>query len=157
MGNNIERSIQRRISSLLLRYNSGAGGVLLTYSNMEYSEYNSGGIGKIWSEEPHIHFQVEVDTLVFGPCVGMKLTGIVNECFPSHVGMLVQSYFNAMIPSGLLMDSYEFKSSSQKWIKHKKDGDNNQQEIGINDEVTFQVVKLHECEGVISIEGKLLD
>jgi len=81
----------------------------------------------------------------------------VNECFPSHVGMLVHSFFNAMIPSQLLLNGYEFDSFSQKWVKLDNGQDNGGlAEIGINDEVLFEVEKIHECAGLISIEGKLL-
>ena len=82
----------------------------------------------------------------------------MNECFPSHVGMLVRSFFNAMIPSQLLLNGYEFNSNTQKWERIGGAEENGgMEEIGFNDEVPFQVEKIHECAGVISIEGKLLN
>lgn len=72
--------------------------------------------------------------------------------------MLVRSFFNAMIPSQILLNGYEFDSSSQKWKKINNDDndDDHLKEIGIDDEVPFIVEKIHECAGLISIEGKLL-
>lgn len=70
---NIHQNIQKRISTLLLKYNDGVGGVLLTYSNIQYAEHKEGGIGQIWGELPHIHYKVELDALVFEPCVGMQV------------------------------------------------------------------------------------
>jgi len=71
---NIHQNVQNRISTLLLKYTDGVGGVLLTYSNLKYSEYQEGGIGKIWGESPYIHYKVEMDALVFEACVGMKVS-----------------------------------------------------------------------------------
>ena len=89
-----------------------------------------------------------------------QLKGVVNECFPSHVGMLVRSFFNAMIPAAVLNNhGYEFNYLTQKWHKHRYDSsidaNVNVATIGINDEISFLVEKIHECAGVISIEGSL--
>lgn len=75
--------------------------------------------------------------------------GVVNECFPSHVGMLVHSFFNAMVSSDHLQSAgYVFDEDLHQWIL---EGDC--QALGIGDKVEFTVQKLHECAGVISLEG----
>ena len=78
-----------------------------------------------------------------------QLTGVVNECFPSHVGMLVHSFFNAMVSSGHLHSAgYVFDRDLQQWMQEK-----GPKVLGNDDRVDFMVEKIHECEGVISIEG----
>ena len=83
---NVHNCIQKQVSQLLLKYNDGVGGVLLTYSNIQYLECKSNSkdgkhskskdgksIGVIWGELPYIHYQVKLDALVFEPTVGMKV------------------------------------------------------------------------------------
>ena len=78
-----------------------------------------------------------------------QLHGVVNECFPSHLGMLVLSYFNAMVGAEELRGAgYTFDSDLQKWVA--EDGG---QTIETNSQITFNVEKVHECDGTLSLEG----
>jgi hypothetical protein len=73
----------------------------------------------------------------------------VNESFPSHIGMLVHAFFNAMVSSDHLRAAgYIFDRDAQHWTSSV---DNTV--IGIDDRVEFSLDKLHECAGVISLEG----
>lgn len=78
-----------------------------------------------------------------------QLTGVVNECFPSHVGMLVHSYFNAMVSSDHLHSAgYAFDPDAQQWQQ-----ENGDKVLGNDDKVDFVIEKFHECEGIVSMEG----
>jgi hypothetical protein len=83
----------------------------------------------------------------------VQLTGVVVETFPSHLGILVHRYFNAMISSDHLRAcGYSFDSELHNWVGNQnmngKSG-----AICNNDIVNFQVEKIHECEGAVSLEG----
>lgn len=146
----VRGGVRERIASLLLKYDEGVGGVLLAFSDVRYHNTPGAAVGTIHDESPYVHYQVEVDALVFAPNAGAHLTGAVNECFPSHVGMLVRSFFNAMIPSHVLeADGYRFDSQSQRWMRQDDDT-----VIGIDSLVPFRVEKVHACGGVVSLEGK---
>lgn len=78
-----------------------------------------------------------------------QLTGVVNECFPSHVGMLVHSFFNAMVSSDHLQSAgYVFKPQTQQWAR-----ESDSKVLGKKGKVDFVVQKIHECDGIISMEG----
>lgn len=78
-----------------------------------------------------------------------QLTGVVNECFPSHVGMLVHSYFNAMVSSDQMESAgYVFDTQTQQWMQ-----ESDSKVLGNGDMVDFIVEKMHECDGIISMEG----
>mmetsp|Transcript_2505 Transcript_2505/g.3786 ORF Transcript_2505/g.3786 Transcript_2505/m.3786 type:complete len:234 (-) Transcript_2505:89-790(-) len=145
---NIPRHINRSIGSLLMKYHQGMNGVLLSYDNVRSSKKSRGFAGIIMNELPHVHFDVEVDALVFCANVGMKLPGVVNESFPSHLGILVFSVFNAMVSADQLQKAgYSYDRSTQTWAN--KEGTS----IGVNTSINFTVDKIHECMGVLSMEG----
>uniref|UniRef100_A0A7S2UC88 RPA43 OB domain-containing protein n=1 Tax=Attheya septentrionalis TaxID=420275 RepID=A0A7S2UC88_9STRA len=144
--------ICRSIRSLLLKFSDGVDGILLAFDNVKIlgrEQEGDLGRGRILNEMPQIHYRVLLDALVFCPVVGMKLTGKVNESFPSHIGMLVHAFFNAMVSSDHLRAAgYIFDRDAQHWTSSV---DNTA--IGIDDQVEFSLDKLHECAGVISLEG----
>jgi hypothetical protein len=76
-----------------------------------------------------------------------QLSGTVNECFPSHIGCLVHSYFNAMVSADELRAAgFQFDSDEHVW---------NKQNVTISNEshISFVVEKIHEVEGTVSVEG----
>lgn len=144
-------NVRDALNSLLLKYSDGIGGVLLAFDNVKLvADKGAGsGHGVILNELPHIHYLVELDALVFCPVVGKKLTGVVNECFPSHVGVLLHKFFNAMISSDHMHSAgYVFDRELQQWME--EDGT---KIVGNEDQVDFVIDNIHECAGVISIEG----
>mmetsp|Transcript_4861 Transcript_4861/g.6991 ORF Transcript_4861/g.6991 Transcript_4861/m.6991 type:complete len:275 (+) Transcript_4861:83-907(+) len=152
---NVKSAIQRSIRTLLLRFSDSLGGVLLAFDNIHVKEKDDssknigghGSCGIILGELPHIHFRVQVDVLLFCPNVGRSLTGIVNEVFPSHVGILVHSYFNAMVSADHLREAgFQFDRNVNEW----KDKEN--QKILFGNTLQFIVEKLHESNGIISLE-----
>lgn len=79
----------------------------------------------------------------------LQLHGVVNECFPSHLGMLVFNYFNAMVSAEPLRNAgYFFDADLQKWVSEA-----GSQTISVGSKITFEVEKVHECEGTVSLEG----
>ena len=72
---------------------------------------------------------------------------MVNECFPSHVGMLVYDFFNAIVSAEHLEKAgYSHDRDSQQW-------ESSETILAYEDTVEFTTVKLHECAGIISMEG----
>lgn len=63
--------VRESVRSLLLKYSDGVGGVLLGFDNVKFSNDDSCGV--ILNELPHIHYNVELDALVFCPEVGSKV------------------------------------------------------------------------------------
>ena len=95
----VKHGIQKQLNSLLLKYNNSAEGVILAHEAMEMTDC---GRGKILYEFPHVHYKIRTKVLTFSPVKGMKLRGNIvaaeGASFPSHIGLLVYDYFNAMIP-----------------------------------------------------------
>jgi hypothetical protein len=63
--------------------------------------------------------------------------------------MLVLNYFNAMVSAEQLHGAgYSFDADLQKWVS-----DSGAQTIAVDSKITFDVDKIHECEGTMSLEG----
>ncbi len=74
---------------------------------------------------------------------------MVNECFPSHVGLLVFDYINAMVSADTIRDAgYVFDPDLQTWTKEE-----GSLAISSGNKVNFVVSKVHECDGTVSLEG----
>jgi DNA-directed RNA polymerase I subunit RPA43 len=73
-----------------------------------------GDSGSIVAGTPFMHFEVEVDALLFRPIVGKLLVGRVNRMSSTHVGALVAGLFNATIPANA-MPGYSYNSEVDQW------------------------------------------
>lgn len=148
---NMSKAYNTCLQSMLLKYSDSLDGVMLSYSNVKVDESkNKGPYGRIIDELPSIHVFVTCDVLVFTPCVGKKLLGVVSESFPSHIGFLVFELFNAMVNSDSLTSSgFTFDTDLNQWVK-----DESGMSIVEGDVMQFTIEKLHECEGLISLECK---
>ena len=63
--------------------------------------------------------------------------------------MLVLNYFNAMVSAEQLRGAgYSFDADLQKWVS-----ESGGQTISVNSRITFDVEKIHECDGTMSLEG----
>jgi len=150
---NLPKSLNQSMRNLLLRYYSSFGGVILSFENLEIISKTDNGLtcGLVWNELPHMNFSVKVDALLFRPDVGMKLTGSINESFPSHVGILVHSFFNAVVHADDLREAgYIFDIELNEWKKDKS-GFSDSLEVGLD--IEFTVEKVHEVNGDFSLEG----
>lgn len=149
---NIHAALEDAVRLMLLKYTDNVG-ILLTFENLK-AIGNNGGYGMILDEIPNIHFQVGFDGLVFCPKVGSKLTGKVTESFPSHLGLLVLSYVNAMIPAERLHDAgFVFDSEINEWVHESPKDDDQKVVVAKDSNVEFIVDKIHEVAGTISMEG----
>lgn len=174
---NAKAAVEDSIGQLLMKYSDGLGGILMSYENVRLnSDKGDRGQGWIFNELPWIHYTSSCDALVFRPYVGCKvgyfrfqcvpillfyqadcdfveyckkIHGVVNECFPSHLGMLVLDYFNAMVSADELREAgYSFDAELQKWVFGS-----GAQAISVESRIEFEVEKIHECEGTLSLEG----
>lgn len=74
---------------------------------------------------------------------------MVNECFPSHVGLLVLDYINAMVSADTIRDAgFLFDHDLRTWTKEE-----GSVTISGGNKVNFVVSKVHECDGTVSLEG----
>ena len=149
----VRGNIRRLSCQDVTRYVQGLGGVLMAVRDVRVC-----GPGRVLNELPHVHYEVEADVVVFCPDVGTRLVGVVNESFPSHVGMLVDTLFNAMVPAEELRRlGYEYDLDSNQWST-ERDAQTGELlpsplPISIDDRIGFTVSKLNELNGIISLEG----
>lgn len=73
----IYAGIRRNIYQFLMKYNDVVGGVLLSVSNLSFTD--GAREGRITDEMPHIHFNVKAKVQAFRPRPGHVLTGRVNK------------------------------------------------------------------------------
>ncbi len=146
---NIPNALNESIQKLLLKYSNSLGGVLVSFRDIELEDKEDGG-GRIINEMPHIHYNVRCTVMIFNPTVGTVLSGKVNESFPSHVGVLVHELFNAMISAeSLKQNGFIFDDETNEWKQNDEDLG---RVINIEDGMELTVDKLHECNGLISLE-----
>ena len=124
----------------MLRYLSSCGGVLVSYSKPVVLQ----SYGKIFDEQPHIHFDIRYSAYVFKPTVNSILCGTVNKIGGDHVGCLVYDCFNASLiaPPPTSKNGYNISFSSNFQIGSK---------------VWFMVTKLDIIGGILSITGEHVD
>ena len=122
-------------------------GILLSYNNMKLL---ANGQGMIFNEQPHLHYRVRVDGLVFCPYPGCQLHGIVTESFHSHISLNVLGYVSASIHStDLQAAGYEFDPKTYVWYDKQGSKKLLAPNVGIN----FICIKLHESGGIVSLTG----
>ena len=63
--------------------------------------------------------------------------------------MLVLNYFNAMVSAEQLRGAgYTFDADLQKWVS-----ESGAETISVDSRIAFEVGKVHECDGTMSLEG----
>jgi hypothetical protein len=165
----IHDSIQQ---SFLLRYSHSLRGILLAYDSVEILENdtaggsvrNSAGHGRILNEMPYIHYTVRCcNALVFQPNQpGCVLGGQITGSFDSHIALLVFNYFHASVSAAELRRAhYEFNSKTEQWYYTKKvpnqtsQKSSHRQVLDLGTSIEFVVEKVHEANGIISLDGHL--
>jgi DNA-directed RNA polymerase I subunit RPA43 len=145
----IQGALHASIRKILLRYSEGIGGVLLSFEKVKIL-----GRGEILNELPHIHYVVSLGGLVFSPKQGQILTGVIYECFHSHISLVLFGYFNASVPAAELQGSgYQFDARNLTWQKSQQHG-SLESVLSKGKIVSFDCHKIYISDGVISIEGK---
>ncbi|XP_006814864.1 uncharacterized protein LOC102804545 [Saccoglossus kowalevskii] len=110
-------------------------GVLIAYENIQLFEASC----EIVDDQPCIHFDVQLDTIVFQPSVGSKLKGVVRKIGIDHIGCLVHGCFNSSVPK------------PDNAINGWKGGT-----LVMGQEVILQVDRLDALRGVLSIKGHIV-
>ena len=94
--------------------------------------------GIIMDDQPYVHFDVQVDFIVFKPRIGSLLKGVVNKTSVDHVGCLVYEHFNASI--------LRPRNNGAVWKGS---------ELKLGDECVFVVDKVFSRNRVLSMNGHL--
>mmetsp|Transcript_5614 Transcript_5614/g.16249 ORF Transcript_5614/g.16249 Transcript_5614/m.16249 type:complete len:323 (-) Transcript_5614:237-1205(-) len=158
----VQGNVRRLSCEDVTRYAGGLGGVLLAVEDVRL--LRDGGKGRVVNELPYVHFDVEVSAVIFNPSIGTRLTGEVNESFPSHVGVLVNGFINASVSADQMREAgYVFDGESNEWRNGnaaysedaavKKEPAAPEEMVGASDRITFTLQKVHECDGIVSMEG----
>jgi len=90
----------------------------LAYWNLQLLD----DLGTIIDEDPHIHFTMSADVLLFCPKQRDKLLGRVNKVGMDHIGLLVFGVFNATIPNDSIPSMYSRDMENDCWIRSAPDG-----------------------------------
>jgi DNA-directed RNA polymerase subunit E'/Rpb7 len=142
----VSSSINDSMRQFLLRYSTALGGVPLAFNDIKLLK---NGKGSILNELPYVHYTVACNATIFAPSAGRTLRGIVRKSFHSHLSLVVLNYFNASISADALhAQGFTYHADEEQW----KDEECNVT-LALDDKVEFQVVKVHESAGIISIEG----
>ncbi|KAF8342198.1 uncharacterized protein EI90DRAFT_3011718 [Cantharellus anzutake] len=82
------------LDAMTMKYVPDFRGVLLAHSNAKILDSKA----KIMESCPFASVDVGFNALIWSPSIGMKLTGEVNLCSPSHISLLIHRIFNVSIP-----------------------------------------------------------
>jgi len=141
--------IRSTLLSLRMRYHLSIGGVILEVPKVRLAPGRA--CGKIIGTEPQIHFDLITTARVFRPTPGLRLVGEVKKVSATHISLLVYGLFNASIVAGAMGARFRFDKATSTW-KDQQDG----KEIGIDAALTFAVVRVHQADPLISIDGELI-
>lgn len=143
----VQSALQASIRKILLRYNEGVGGVLLAFEKLKVVRG-----GEILNELPHIHYIVSFSGTIFAPKKEQSLSGVVYECFHSHISFVLLGYFNASIAAAELQDAgFQFDARNMTWHAQQ----NGMEKILCKGKtVSCECQKIYVSDGIISIEGR---
>jgi DNA-directed RNA polymerase I subunit RPA43 len=145
----IQGALHASLRKILLRYSEGIGGVLLSFEKVKILSR-----GEILNELPHIHYVVSLGGIVFSPKQGQTLTGVIYECFHSHVSLVLYGYFNASVPAAELQSSgYQYDARNVTWEKRQQHG-SPESVLSKGQTISCDCHKIYISDGVISIEGR---
>ncbi|CAM9806350.1 unnamed protein product, partial [Chrysoparadoxa australica] len=144
------RAIRENMYKLLMRYSPSTEGVVLAVSDVSFPEGEH--FGRILDDMPHIHVAVHARALVFRPRPGDSMIGVVTKVASTHIGMLVCGIFNAAVYSKDLGEGWQFDQA----VKVGKEGEGlplfHYSRVQAGSEIGFVVRRLHEAQGLISLE-----
>lgn len=136
LSNPVRAATNRAFSSLLMRYNSELGGVVVAY----IAPVQLSGPPTFIGASPFPHVIAIANLLVFAPTKGSQLLGVVTHVGPDHLGLSVLSAFHAVLPIDDLSHMYHFDTgyssslSTPSW-NHL----NGQDKITANRQIRFVV------------------
>lgn len=150
------KGVQYYLDTMILSYLPSVQGMMLAHRNCEFVE----DVAKIYHESPFTFAWVRFDMLVWQAKTGDFLEGTVNLQSPSHIGLLINGFFNASIPKNGIPKNWSYQEiMSQKKVEQNENGywiDQDKKAIKIGDKISFWTVRLETIGGIISLEGTLL-
>lgn len=132
---NVSEGLHEAIRNDLKRYSPALQGIPMAYDKPKCVQR----CGYIMDESPYIHFDVEIEYVVFQPKIGSILQGCINKVSEDNIGCLVHGTFNASIhkPHGV---------SNSEWIGKDLSG---------GDDIVFVVTQIHTKSGIVSFYGEI--
>lgn len=107
---------------LLFRHHPALGGVVVAHEG----EVQLVSGPKYVTTSPFAHVAAETTLLLFAPCVGCILTGVITYVGPDHIGLTVHSAFHAVLPFEDVAPHYTYvrmPNSDARWQRlHSTDG-----------------------------------
>lgn len=107
---------------LLFRHHPVLGGVVVAHEG----EVKLVSGPKYVATSPFAHVAAETTLLLFAPCVGCILTGVITYVGPDHIGLTVHSAFHAVLPFEDVAPHYVYSrmlDSTARWQRmHSTDG-----------------------------------
>jgi DNA-directed RNA polymerase I subunit RPA43 len=145
---NLRNGIEESLNENLMRYREDINAVMISYSKIRLPQTS----GRLLEDDPYITFDVNVQAMVFRPTKGMQLAGVVNKVGNSHIGMLVCGVFNASISGKNITNQYSYDDASSTWADLAGEG----KELSVGSRAVFQVDRIHNAAGLISIDGSFV-
>lgn len=150
---------QQHLDHMVMNYHAKAHGVVVGYDHVTIESSNPLGdetLLPIDDLTPYSFFWVRADLMVWAPQLGDTLEGHIYMQTASHLGLLVNDTFNALIKKHNLPLGWEFQASDADtdsryglWL------DESGQRV--EGKIKFTVKLIHSSGRVVSLEGTLVD
>ncbi|XP_070564776.1 DNA-directed RNA polymerase I subunit RPA43-like [Ptychodera flava] len=89
----LKTGVDEELNSEIRLFSDSLNGVLIAYDNVKLLQ----PFGNILDDQPYVHFDIQLDMIIFQPTVGSLVRGVVHKIEVDHVGCLVHGCFNAAI------------------------------------------------------------
>lgn len=150
---------QQHLDHMVMNYHAKARGVVVGYDHVSIESNNPLGeetLLPIDDLTPYSFFWVRADLMVWAPQIGDVLEGHIYMQTASHLGLLVNDTFNALVKKHNLPLGWQFQPSDADtdsryglWL------DENEQRV--EGKIKFTVKLIHSSGRVVSLEGTLVD
>ncbi|CAI5756115.1 unnamed protein product [Candida verbasci] len=155
---------QQHLDPLLMTYYSKLRGIIVSYSNLRFSNSSSESyeLGKIEGNTPFMFFWISVDFLIFRPQIGDILSGDVYLQSPSHIGLLIFDTFNCSIKRNSIPENWSFQYSEIDEVETDNNSNKNfghwinENGIRVEGKLVFTIKSIYTTGKMISVEGTLI-
>jgi len=147
----IRSGIEYRLNQLLRSYVEDLEGIMLAYWNIGVQHE----LGEIIRDDPHVHFTISADVLIFCPSMEKTLTGRVNKIGVDHIGLLVFGAFNVSVPFDQIPPFYIRDTTEDRFSCVGEDGAV-LASIAVGSLLQFTVKSINHTGDIFSIGGSLL-
>ncbi|XP_077995157.1 uncharacterized protein LOC144448724 [Glandiceps talaboti] len=128
----LRSGVNEQLMTDLRLYSDSLKGALVAYDNVKLVQ----PCGELIDDQPYIHFDIQLDMIVFRPTVGSILRAVVHKIAPDHIGCLIHGCFNAAV------------RKSKKFINGCSSAD-----LTMGQEFILKVIRLDSEKGILSIKG----